>query len=188
VAQRQVGRIAPRDFPGADVEAVVPVSSGKPTDLWINVVNEINGTEDGFGGQSRVHVETKKNLDAKKAYESWVADWRSVTGRKTKEDWLKKFKPEERPLALQLANEATTPDDISNTNMKSLLVHEIGHALGLVPKDDKAGGIEDLGWEDSGHPGHCRTNACVMFWTSGSAQLGLAAQLRESAPYSEPGQ
>lgn len=169
------------------LHALIPASKApgrKPTDLWIGVVHAINGHEDGLGGQSQVFVEVKKNADAKKAYDSWVSDWQSASRSKTVEEWSKKYPRDEQKLARQLANEVVTPDSISLLNRQRLLVHEIGHALGLVPTDGKAGGSDQSSWEDSTHTGHCSEKSCVMYWESGFASLGFEGEMNKASPFS----
>jgi hypothetical protein len=170
---------------GTQLRGMIPDANAagrKPTHLWINVVDAINGPEDGLGGQSQVHVERKKNAAAKAAYESWVADWQNSRSRGVSKDtWVNRRPQAERKLARELASEAVTPDDISLLSKKMLLLHEIGHALGLVPMDSKAGGDDQGNWED--HGGHCSETTCVLFWQSGFASVTLTAQLNESTPF-----
>ena len=174
----------------AQLKAMLPEAqkaSQKPTHLWINVVSKIKGRrgheEDGLGGMSQVHVEIQKNLDAKKAYESWRESWQQSKDHMTSDQWLRRFKTEDRKLAKEIAMEVITPESISTLNLNTLLVHEIGHALGLVPTDGKAGGVDQSSWHDSDNSGHCVTKTCVMFWKAGSSTLGFEAQLGSHEPF-----
>jgi hypothetical protein len=55
-----------------------------------------------------------------------------------------------------------------------VLIHEAGHALGLVPQSSTyGGGISSSGWHDSSHGGHCRCNSCVMWWEAEEGSVVL---------------
>jgi hypothetical protein len=54
---------------------------------------------------------------------------------------------------------ATAPADESAAE-SSVLVHELGHVLGLVNQPD----LMVTPHEDLQHPGHCNNRLCVMFW------------------------
>jgi hypothetical protein len=58
-----------------------------------------------------------------------------------------------------LAQLAGTPDQQTRLEA-STLVHELGHALGLVNRDV----LMVVPHEDTQHPGHCMSPLCVMFW------------------------
>ncbi len=50
---------------------------------------------------------------------------------------------------------------------QSTIVHEIGHALGLVNNGVPATSAH----HDSGHGAHCTNTDCVMFWQNGGAKI-----------------
>ncbi len=85
-----------------------------------------------------------------------------------------------------MADGLITPDEMAALNLRNLLLHEVGHALGLVPTSGKAGGLAQDKWHDAGHPGHCGTKTCVMYWQNGLAGVGFAAQLKKDAPFEHP--
>jgi hypothetical protein len=57
----------------------------------------------------------------------------------------------------------------------SVLVHELGHALGLVNQPNRM----VTPHEDEQHPGHCNNPLCVMFWE-------LEASLPSASPSTSP--
>lgn len=59
-----------------------------------------------------------------------------------------------------------------NPTQSSDLVHELGHALGLVNMNPAASGAHNA-WVDSSHANHCRKPAtqCAMWWQSSTTRL-----------------
>ena len=170
----------------SQLTAMLPRLTAPGRDLWINVVNGIRGPEDGWGGHAGVHVEIDKALKAKTAYESWENSWNQAQRTMTKEEWAQRTfpsNPEERKLALQMADGVVTVADIFSLTLLSLLFHETGHALGLVPGDEMGGGIQQTNWRDPSHPDHCGTKTCVMYWESAVGSHGFAAQLTKDDPF-----
>jgi len=55
---------------------------------------------------------------------------------------------------------------------QSVVVHEIGHTLGLV----KAGLPLTSEHHDDGHPSHCTNSDCVMYWENESADISSYIQ------------
>lgn len=70
------------------LKAMLPTPTAPGRDLWINVVNGITGTEDGWGGHASAHVEINKALKSKTAYESWEQSWNAAQRTMTKEQWV----------------------------------------------------------------------------------------------------
>ena len=61
---------------------------------------------------------------------------------------------------------------------QTTLVHEFGHAAGLVN-----GGVPMVtDHEDRGYPGHCTNEDCVMYWQNDGASLNLFIQKIISSP------
>jgi hypothetical protein len=50
---------------------------------------------------------------------------------------------------------------------QSTVVHEIGHALGLVNNGVRATSAHD----DAEHGAHCKNTTCVMYWQNGGAEV-----------------
>ena len=186
VATRNKGQL-PAMIPAANA------SSRKPTDLWINVVHAITGDIIGLGGKSMVSVEVKDLLDGKKNREGWVANWHAFEAAAKNrmvfpETWVKEqFHPalqgDERQLALNLADGRTTPERLFQREMLNTLLHEIGHALGLVPTNEMAGGVAQSNWRDAAHSLHCATQSCIMFFEAETAQLGVTFRIGDQKPF-----
>jgi hypothetical protein len=61
---------------------------------------------------------------------------------------------------------------------QTTLVHEFGHAAGLV----NIGVPMVTDHEDSGHPGHCTNEDCVMYWENDGTKLNLFIQKIINSP------
>jgi hypothetical protein len=61
---------------------------------------------------------------------------------------------------------------------QTTLVHEFGHAAGLV----NIGVPMVKDHEDSGHPGHCTNEDCVMYWENDGTKLNLFIQKIINSP------
>jgi hypothetical protein len=152
---------------------MLPTNRG-PRDLYIAVVNSFAGNAVGWGGNGIAGVEhatfrqTRLQLErVKKALDSGGsvgADpyWQQVA------NWMQ----DEPSVA--------TVDFLDQHARTVTLAHEIGHALGLVPQNEEAGGMTRTGWSDPTEPGHCARTRCAMYHSAELGQLPIAKSL--SAP------
>ena len=113
--------------------------------------------------------------------------------RDSKDRWQKVVLPairvhlttDQRRLYTRFADGRTTPEQTYQRELFGLLLHEIGHALGLVPSNGQAGGVSQIfGWRDSAHGNHCQKDSCVMFHLTETAQVaGVRVRLGEHKPF-----
>ena len=169
--------------------------SRPPRDLWYNIVASIQGGEVGWGGSSLVSVDVNKMRKDLQAHEDWLTSWKQYQNSKRNEivlpeHWVGGFHPPlqgaEKDLALALANGTISPRDFIQKRMFLTILHETGHALGLVPSNEEAGGIHQMGWKDTAHALHCEKNSCAMYWEADEAQLGFGLRMGEDTPFDHP--
>jgi hypothetical protein len=178
----------------AQLYTMIPAahSAGRPQrDLWFNVVASIKGDLLGVGGNSLVSLNSKQLDQILQDHEKWVTSWEQFD--KTRdgalpETWVKQsFHPplvgDEREIALKLARHTITPAQYVQKTMFTILLHEIGHALGLVPANEEAGGNRQSGWKDNAYKGHCSKETCVMFHEAEDASLGFSIRLGDVMPF-----
>ncbi|MBN2448706.1 MAG: hypothetical protein JXO22_18410 [Phycisphaerae bacterium] len=159
--------------------ALIPAAQrADPPDreLWIGSFNKIrDGTTDlaGVGGGHVVGVALHWAInETLPALRSW---WRvrETTGRMPAE--LDQIAADERPFYSQLARGLCDhPDVIVGRGITRTLMHEIGHALGLVPSNEQAAGNAQSSWHSSGH--HCSADECVM--NASAESYDVAALMR----------
>ncbi len=70
-------------------------------------------------------------------------------------------------------NKGTLTLAIRHFTEQSVVVHELGHALGLVDNGTPVTSLH----EDSAHPAHCNNQSCVMYWQN-EFSLGLVSQVQ----------
>jgi hypothetical protein len=75
------------------------------------------------------------------------------------------------------ANSNTFRNPTPTTLETELLLHEVGHLLGLVNK----GSSMNNPHKDSLHEGHCENEKCVMYWTIGTRSMA-DPRIKRSAP------
>ena len=170
-------------------------SNRPPRHLWFNVVDSIHGHEIGWGGSSLVSLDVSKLKNEGREKAQWLDSWRAY--EKTnypdadEQAWVDsafknpRLSGGERDTALALARGHIDPAGIVQMAMYTTALHEIGHALGLVPLNEQAGGNHQSGWgeTDRNHKGHCAKVSCAMFWRADSEQNGLGIRIGPYEPF-----
>ncbi|MCI0406334.1 MAG: hypothetical protein L0Y74_07715 [candidate division Zixibacteria bacterium] len=167
-----------------------PQNQRQPRELFILAVRRITPPEVGWGGRSMAAVSIQNWLDELQSNRQWVAGFAQFQRQQGRiggeNDFLNQQgvqDPGVRRFLLQLLRGLTTPESVFNKGLFSTLLHEIGHALGLVPTNEMAGGMDQSPWRDGAHQNHCNTDSCVMWWEAELAQQGFQLRIGEETPF-----
>jgi hypothetical protein len=118
-------------------------------------------TSDGVTGVSR-------SASGQQLFTNWVQQQHFT--------WNARQQQFYRYLVEQSANDI--PQRLITFQKYLVLLHEIGHGLGLVPSSGQAAGSVLSNWHDAGHANHCRNEDCVMYWEMDTDQSNLWSQPR----------
>ena len=150
-----------------------------PQDLWIAVVDTLVGGFLGWGGSGVVAVgmqwfgqERLRLRGIKNQWDNWPS--------RNMDNWLdapaaggQLLTPQQRRLYKFVAQ--GNGDLLVKNMIKNAFLHEVGHALGLVPgvnRNHEAGGRQQGQWYDTNAqhtPNHCTDSSCTMWWEADSS-------------------
>jgi hypothetical protein len=149
----------------------------------------------GLGGGNIAAVACQTIANHLTRYNDLQADYQRFLNRRysnsTLEDqWLNRLSPTPGPRArefyrslISIQGGHISTEEIVKNELFTTLVHEIGHALGLVPASGQAGGFTYPQWHDNtGHSNHCRNENCAMWWEVDLGELILSRVPRGDPP------
>ncbi len=177
----------------------VPAFSNRgPRDLFLVAVNQLTGAI-GYGGGSVAAVavgQIQRQAGDPQHAGSWYSwqqayrQWKQQGGHGTVDEWLQhqqNLTPREREFYAWLIKKGDAGlKEAVISYVRSVLIHEIGHAFRLVPTNGMAGGMNQAGWYDTApnhSPGHCAKRSCVMWWEADAVANVPGIELKSKKPF-----
>jgi hypothetical protein len=158
------------------------VSGARERQLWIGSVDRFSTSALGYGGNNIAICSHSGLIDLGQQYRDIFQDWISFRDSRQAnadyDDWHQARRitdRDERLMRNYIAQqgEEVIPDLIREHGFL-LLLHEVGHALGLVPSSGEAA------WHDSANSNHCQSQECAMYWRTESGQGNPTVRARST--------
>jgi hypothetical protein len=150
----------------------------------VGALRDGQGAIGGLGGGQAAIVSYTSVVRDLPTYRQHRENFARLRTPGAREQYISQFPANERMFWRELLEgRGGSAEDATKRHAFLLMVHEIGHAFGLVPTSQEAAGIPDQAWEDTGHPKHCSERQCAMWWQTELAQVLPPLKSQEDRPF-----